>query len=124
MAGLLADQHPDLAHMPLRAIEAGWDNAMFRLGDHLAVRLPRRAAAAALIDHEQTWLPRLAAQLLLQAPVPYRTGAASPRLSLALERVALAGGQRGRPERACRIAGPAICNLLARAACACACRRQ
>jgi aminoglycoside phosphotransferase (APT) family kinase protein len=74
VAGLLADQHPDLAHLPLRAIDAGWDNALFRLGDHLAVRLPRRAAAAPLIAHEQRWLPRLADQLTLPVPAPYRIG--------------------------------------------------
>lgn len=28
---------------PLAAHDAGWDNAVFRLGDDLAVRLPRRA---------------------------------------------------------------------------------
>jgi aminoglycoside phosphotransferase (APT) family kinase protein len=74
VAGLLADQHPDLAHLPLRQIDAGWDNAMFRLGDHLAVRLPRRAAAAPLIAHEQTWLPQLAPRLTLPIPAPHRTG--------------------------------------------------
>jgi aminoglycoside phosphotransferase (APT) family kinase protein len=74
VAGLLAEQHPDLAHLPLREIEAGWDNAIFRLGNHMAVRLPRRAAAAALIVHEQTWLPRLATRLNLPVPVPYRCG--------------------------------------------------
>jgi aminoglycoside phosphotransferase (APT) family kinase protein len=74
VAELLADQHPDLAHLPLRVVDAGWDNAMFRLGDHLAVRLPRRAAAAPLIAHEQIWLPRLADQLALPVPVPYRIG--------------------------------------------------
>jgi aminoglycoside phosphotransferase (APT) family kinase protein len=75
VAELLADQHPDLAHLPLQAVDAGWDNALFRLGDHLAVRLPRRAAAAPLIDHEQTWLPRLAVRLALPVPAPYRIGA-------------------------------------------------
>ena len=74
VAGLLADQHPDLAHLPLRVVDAGWDNAMFRLGDHLAVRLPRRAAAAPLIAHEQTWLLRLADQLSLPVPAPQRIG--------------------------------------------------
>jgi len=74
VSGLLADQHPDLAHLPLQVVDAGWDNAMFRLGDHLAVRLPRRAAAAALIAHEQTWLPRLADRLALPVPAPYRIG--------------------------------------------------
>jgi aminoglycoside phosphotransferase (APT) family kinase protein len=74
VSGLLADQHPDLAHMPLQVVDAGWDNAMFRLGDHLSVRLPRRTAAATLIAHEQTWLPRLADQLALPVPAPYRIG--------------------------------------------------
>ena len=71
---LLAQQHADLAHLPLRVVDAGWDNAMFRLGDHLAVRLPRRAAAAALIAHEQRWLPRLAKRLSLPVPAPCRVG--------------------------------------------------
>src|SRR5581483_1934718 len=51
------------------------DNAMFRLGDRWAVRVPRRAVAADLIAHEQAWLPRLAARLTLPIPVPYRAGA-------------------------------------------------
>jgi hypothetical protein len=46
VAGLLADQHPGLAHLPLRVVDAGWDNALFRPGDRPAVRLPRRAVAA------------------------------------------------------------------------------
>jgi len=71
---LVADQHPDLAHLPLRTVDAGWDNAMFRLGDHLAVRLPRRAAAANLIVHEQLWLPNLADCLSLPVPTLYRLG--------------------------------------------------
>lgn len=74
VAGLLADQHPDLAALPLRAVDAGWDNAIFRLGDELAVRLPRRTAAADLIAHEQRWLPGLAPRLPLPAPAPLRAG--------------------------------------------------
>jgi aminoglycoside phosphotransferase (APT) family kinase protein len=71
---LLRDQHADLAHLPLRMVDAGWDNAMCRLGEHLAVRLPRRAAAARLIAHEQQWLPRLAKELSLPVPAPERVG--------------------------------------------------
>jgi aminoglycoside phosphotransferase (APT) family kinase protein len=74
VARLLAEQHPDIAHLPLHPVDAGWDNAMFRLGDKLAVRLPRRAAAAPLIVHEQTWLPRLAGRLMLPVPTPCRVG--------------------------------------------------
>ncbi|MBD2111557.1 MULTISPECIES: aminoglycoside phosphotransferase family protein [Cyanophyceae] len=71
---LLHDQHPDLAHLDIVLVDSGWDNAMFRLGDCLAVRLPRRQIAAALVEHEQTWLPRLAAQLSIAVPTPYRLG--------------------------------------------------
>jgi aminoglycoside phosphotransferase (APT) family kinase protein len=55
-------------------IGEGWDNRLFRLGDDLAVRVPRRAASAALIEQEQRWLPQLSAQLPLPIPVPRRVG--------------------------------------------------
>src|SRR5690606_32371360 len=44
--GLIADQHPDLADLPLSPAAEGWDNQVWRLGPDLAVRLPRRAQAA------------------------------------------------------------------------------
>jgi aminoglycoside phosphotransferase (APT) family kinase protein len=72
---LLAAQHPDLAALPLTEAASGWDNLMFRLGDDLAVRLPRRQVAAPLIEIEQAWLPRVAATLPLAAPIPLRIGA-------------------------------------------------
>ena len=71
---LLRDQHPDLADLPIALAENGWDNAMLRLGDALALRLPRRAAAAQLAVNEQTWLPVMAANLPLPAPIPVRIG--------------------------------------------------
>jgi aminoglycoside phosphotransferase (APT) family kinase protein len=70
---LLAEQHPDLLG-PLRRVAGGWDNEVFRLGDDLAVRLPRRAPGAGLIESEVRWLPLLAPVLTLEAPVPVRTG--------------------------------------------------
>jgi aminoglycoside phosphotransferase (APT) family kinase protein len=74
ITALLEDQHPDLAHLEPRLADEGWDNFMFRLGENLAVRLPRRAAMANLIHHEQTWLPGLAAQLQIRVPAPFRVG--------------------------------------------------
>ena len=71
---LLRAQHPDLAHWSLQPVDSGWDNAMFRLGDRLAVRLPRRAAATKLIEHEQQWLPQLAPLLPIAVPAPVRVG--------------------------------------------------
>jgi len=71
---LLQEQHADLLHRALVDAGEGWDNRLFRLGDDLAVRLPRRAASAALITHEQRWLPLLAPRLPLPIPVPLRIG--------------------------------------------------
>lgn len=67
---LLADQHPDLADLRLRVVANGWDNVVLRLGDDLAVRLPRRAAAARLVEHEQRWLPDIARRVAPVVPVP------------------------------------------------------
>jgi aminoglycoside phosphotransferase (APT) family kinase protein len=71
---LLAQQHPNLATLPLRAVESGFDNYMFRLGESFAVRLPRSAAAARLIVHEQRWLITISDRLPVQIPVPIRVG--------------------------------------------------
>jgi aminoglycoside phosphotransferase (APT) family kinase protein len=73
---LLRAQHPDLAHLPVTALESGWDNAMYGVGDALALRLPRRELGAKLVAHEQRWLPHLAPLLPLRTPVPVRTGVA------------------------------------------------
>lgn len=71
---LLRAQHPDLSHLPIAAAASGWDNAIFRLGEEMAVRLPRRAVAATLLENEQRWLPVLQARLPLPVPTPIRVG--------------------------------------------------
>ena len=71
---LLEEQHPDLASLEIRAAVAGWDNAMFRLGEELALRLPRRGMAAPLLRNEQRWLAEVTADLPLPTPVPLRIG--------------------------------------------------
>jgi aminoglycoside phosphotransferase (APT) family kinase protein len=73
---LVARQHPDLADLPIELAAEGWDNAVFRLGDDLALRLPRRAIGAELIRHEQRWLPLLKDRLPLAIPAPVRIGVA------------------------------------------------
>jgi aminoglycoside phosphotransferase (APT) family kinase protein len=73
---LLQAQHPDLADQRIEPLDSGWDNAMFRLGDKLCVRLPRREAAVALLANEQRWLPALAKRLPLRIPAPLRIGTA------------------------------------------------
>lgn len=71
---LLAEQFPELAPRSLTVLSNGWDNALFRLGEELLVRLPRRLFAADLISHEQRWLPALAAELPLPIPAPRFVG--------------------------------------------------
>ncbi|WP_432827975.1 aminoglycoside phosphotransferase family protein [Dactylosporangium sp. CA-092794] len=71
---LLRDQHPDLADLALRDVSGGWDNQQWRLGEELAVRLPRTERAPALLRTEQTWLPVLAGRLPLPTPTPVRIG--------------------------------------------------
>jgi aminoglycoside phosphotransferase (APT) family kinase protein len=71
---LLREQHPDLAMLPLQRVARGWDNDIYRLGDDLSVRLPRRLAGAVLILHEQRWLAEVADGLPLPVPVPIRVG--------------------------------------------------
>jgi len=71
---LLAQQHPNLSSLPVRAAESGADNFMFRLGESFAVRMPRSAAAARLLVNEQRWLITLSDRLPLQIPVPIRVG--------------------------------------------------
>ncbi|MBX3093620.1 MAG: aminoglycoside phosphotransferase family protein [Cryobacterium sp.] len=70
---LIATQHPHL-RAPLRRVAHGWDNDVYRLGDELAVRLPRRELAAALIEKEQRWLPLLAERIPVPIPVPIAAG--------------------------------------------------
>ncbi len=71
---LLREQHPDLAGLRVELLANGWDNVVFRLGDELAVRMPRRGAAATILRNEQRWLPVLAPGLPLPVPEPVRTG--------------------------------------------------
>jgi aminoglycoside phosphotransferase (APT) family kinase protein len=76
---LLRDQHPDLAGLPLREVDGGWGNQMWRLGDELAVRIQRMDTDPGHQLTERRWLPLLAPRLPLPVPVPVRSGAPSGR---------------------------------------------
>lgn len=71
---LLREQHADLAELPLVEVGEGWDNKLFRLGETLAIRVPRRAIAAPLVDQEQRWLPHVSPRLPVPIPAPVRIG--------------------------------------------------
>lgn len=74
---LLAAQLPQWADLPIQPVRsAGSDNAIYRLGDDMVVRLPRRMGRSVdSLDKEYEWLPRLAPHLPLAVPVPLARGA-------------------------------------------------
>jgi len=72
---LLVAQFPQWADLPLEPVlSAGTDNAIYRLGDDMAVRLPRIAGAIPQVEKEHRWLPKLAPHLPLAVPVPLAKG--------------------------------------------------
>ena len=72
---LLAAQFPHWADLPIAPVEsAGTDNALYRLGDDMAVRLPRIHWAVGDIEKDLQWLPWLAPHLPLAIPVPLALG--------------------------------------------------
>jgi aminoglycoside phosphotransferase (APT) family kinase protein len=74
VVGLLEEQAPHLAGLRVVKVRDGWDNAVWRLGDVLAIRITRRAVAVDLHRHEQRWLPVLAPRLPLPVPAPVIAG--------------------------------------------------
>jgi aminoglycoside phosphotransferase (APT) family kinase protein len=72
---LLAAQFPRWADLPIERVpSAGTDNALYRLGDDLVMRLPRVQGATEQAVKERAWLPRLAPRLPLAIPVPLALG--------------------------------------------------
>lgn len=72
---LLAEQFPQFACRPLKLVRStGTVNAIYRLGEDLYVRLPRSAAWTRDIEHEWTWLPKIAPHVSLQIPEPVVKG--------------------------------------------------
>jgi aminoglycoside phosphotransferase (APT) family kinase protein len=75
VTSLLTRQFPDLADLPIAKLtSAGTENTIFRLGDALALRLPRVASAASQATRETRWLPQIAPHLPLATPEPVALG--------------------------------------------------
>jgi len=73
--GLLESQFPECADRDLTRVEPwGTDNAIWRVGADLVVRLPRIHWATEQVEREATWLPRLAPYLPVAVPEPVAIG--------------------------------------------------
>jgi aminoglycoside phosphotransferase (APT) family kinase protein len=74
-ADLVAEQFPQWADLPVMPVALnGWDNATFRLGDTLSVRLPSHDRYVPQVDKEHRSLPNLAPRLPLPIPEPVALG--------------------------------------------------
>src|SRR3569833_3077630 len=72
---LIAAQFPQWAALPVRPVVVfGVDNATYRLGEHLSVRLPRLPRWVGQVAREHRWLPWLAPKLPLPIPAPLAQG--------------------------------------------------
>lgn len=72
---LLTAQFPRWADLTITPVpSSGTDNALYRLGDVLVVRLPRIDWAVGQIDKDCLWLPKLAPYLPLKIPLPLAKG--------------------------------------------------
>lgn len=72
---LIAAQFPHWARLPVERVDsAGTQNAMYRLGEDMVVRLPRTAGAARDVLAERVWLRRLAPALAVAVPEPLTEG--------------------------------------------------
>lgn len=69
VADLVEEQFPRWANLPVRAVpRQGWDNATFRLGEDLSVRLPRAESYAAAVQKESRALGFLDGRLPVAVP--------------------------------------------------------
>ena len=74
---LLRAQFPDWAELPITPVaSSGTDHAIYRLGERLAVRMPRIGWATGQAAVEREWLPQLADHLPVQ--VPEHLGSGTP----------------------------------------------
>jgi len=72
---LLGGQFPQWAGLPIERIaSSGTDHAIYRLGDEMAVRLPRIHWATGQVEKDEQWLGKLAPHLPLAVPVPLAKG--------------------------------------------------
>ncbi|MWA10923.1 aminoglycoside phosphotransferase family protein [Streptomyces sp. BA2] len=72
---LLAAQFPDWAHLAVEPVDSnGTVNAIYRLGDDMAVRLPRIEGGVGDVEREVLLLPRLAPSLPVAIPAPMGKG--------------------------------------------------
>jgi aminoglycoside phosphotransferase (APT) family kinase protein len=97
---LLADQFPQWADLPVTAVPtSGTENAIYRLGAEMGVRLPYRPGKDDQLEKLDRWLPSFAPRLPLSIPEPLARGAPSKEFPAAWSIVRWLDGEEARLER-------------------------
>jgi len=97
---LLIEQFPHWADLPIEPVlPMGTDNALYRLGDDMVVRLPRRPRDSITLEKERWWLPKLAPLLPLAVPVPLAAGTPGDTFPLAWSVYTWLSGENATLER-------------------------
>src|SRR5215204_712045 len=97
---LLIEQFPHWADLPIEPVlPMGTDNALYRLGDDMVVRLPRRPRDSITLEKERWWLPKLAPLLPLAVPVPLAAGTPGETFPLAWSVYTWLSGENATLER-------------------------
>ncbi len=72
---LITEQFPRWTELPIERVEpSGTDNAIYRLGADMAIRMPRQRSSGDVPAEEFRWLPMLAPHLPLAIPEPIALG--------------------------------------------------
>lgn len=71
---LVEDQFPQWAELPVVRVGDGTVNVIYRLGEDMSIRMPRRDGPTAEDDLELRWLPVLAPHLPFDIPHPVARG--------------------------------------------------
>ena len=72
---LIAEQFPRWTELAIERVEpSGTDNAIYRLGADMAIRMPRQRSSGGVPAQEFRWLPMLAPHLPLAIPEPIALG--------------------------------------------------
>lgn len=97
---LIRDQFPQWASLPVTPVSThGTENAIYRLGDGMGVRLPYRRVTSDQLDKLDRWLPKLATLLPLSIPEPLARGVPSHEYPAAWSIVRWLDGQEAALER-------------------------
>jgi aminoglycoside phosphotransferase (APT) family kinase protein len=97
---LLEAQFPRWADLPISPVEPrGTDNALYRLGSDMVVRLPRRERTVLTLEKELAWLPRIAPFLPLPVPTPLATGAPTEEYAWTWSVYSWLDGENATPDR-------------------------